>query len=116
MIWKDASLELKVMKMMNEKKDITEICFFIFFFQFTKIARLSEEQVTTALKEVENLFMKATCSPVCQNHQEAVMNCYNDHPQQSLRCAREVEQFTQCVDLSRLVSFSNNVCLEISVD
>lgn len=72
--------------------------------EFTKIARLSEEQVTTSLKEVENLFMKATCSPVCQNHQEAVMNCYNDHPQQSLRCAREVEQFTQCVDLSRLQS------------
>lgn len=77
---------------------------FLHILQFTKIARLSEEQVTTSLKEVENLFMKATCSPVCQNHQEAVMNCYNDHPQQSLRCAREVEQFTQCVDLSRLVS------------
>lgn len=72
--------------------------------EFTKIARLSEEQVTTALKEVENLFMKATCSPVCQNQQEAVMNCYNDHAHQSLRCAREVEQFTQCVDLSRLQS------------
>lgn len=72
--------------------------------EFMKISQLSEEQVAAALKDVENLFMKATCSPVCQNQQEAVMNCYNDHAHQSLRCAREVEQFTQCVDLSRLQS------------
>ncbi|KAK7070580.1 hypothetical protein SK128_007741 [Halocaridina rubra] len=72
--------------------------------EFAKISGLSEEQVSSALKEVESLFMKASCTPVCQNQQEAVMNCYQDHPRQSLRCAREVEHFTQCVDLSRLQS------------
>ncbi|XP_064093231.1 uncharacterized protein LOC135205990, partial [Macrobrachium nipponense] len=72
--------------------------------EFIKMARLSEDQVASTLKEVEGLFMKASCSPVCQNHQDAVMHCYQDHPRQSLRCAREVEQFAQCVDLSRLQS------------
>lgn len=72
--------------------------------QFSKMARLSEEEVTAAMKDVEKLFMKASCSPVCQNQQEAVFNCYQDHPHQSLRCTRQVENFTQCVDLARLVS------------
>ncbi|KAG7154072.1 MICOS complex subunit mic25-like [Homarus americanus] len=72
--------------------------------EFTKMAHLSEEEATAALKDVEKLFLKASCSPICQNHQEAVMNCYQDHPRQSLRCAKEVENFTQCVDLSRLQS------------
>jgi len=53
---------------------------------------------------VEAMFVKATCDPVCQNQQEEVMKCYQDHPHQSLRCAREVSQFAQCVDLSRLQS------------
>jgi len=72
--------------------------------EFIKMGRLSEEEVAASLKEVESLFMKATCSPVCQDQQEKVMNCYQDHAHQSLRCAREVEHFTQCVDLSRLQS------------
>lgn len=72
--------------------------------EFTKMARFSAEEVTAALKDVEKLFVKASCDPVCQNQQEAVMSCYQDHPRQSLRCAREVEHFTQCVDLSRLQS------------
>ncbi|XP_068205024.1 amyloid beta A4 precursor protein-binding family B member 1-interacting protein-like isoform X2 [Palaemon carinicauda] len=72
--------------------------------EFIKMAQLSEEQVASTLKEVEGLFLKASCSPVCQNKQESVMHCYQDHPRQSLRCAREVEQFAQCVDLSRLQS------------
>jgi len=72
--------------------------------EFVNMAKLSEENVNSALNEVESLFMKATCTPVCQNQQEAVMGCYLDHPRQSLRCAREVAQFTQCVDLTRLQS------------
>ncbi|XP_045613518.2 uncharacterized protein Chchd3 [Procambarus clarkii] len=72
--------------------------------EFTKMARISEEEVTAALKDVEKLFVNASCTPVCQNQQEAVMSCYQDHPRQSLRCAREVENFSQCVDLSRLQS------------
>lgn len=67
------------------------------------MARLSEEEVNAALKDVEKLFMRASISPVCENQQEAVMTCYQSHPRQSLRCARDVEQFTQCVNLSRLV-------------
>lgn len=87
----------KVHQEWREKMDAREL-------EFTKMARLSEEEVSNALKEVENLFMKASCTPVCQGQQEKVMNCYQDHPRQSLRCAREVEHFTECVDLSRLQS------------
>ena len=32
------------------------------------------------------------------------MNCYSDNPKQSLKCAKEVQQFSECVDLTRLVS------------
>lgn len=68
------------------------------------MAQLSEEEVNGAIKEVEKLFVKASCTPVCQDHQEAVMTCYQDHPRQALRCARQVDDFARCVDLSRLVS------------
>lgn len=70
--------------------------------EFVKTSALTEENFTASLKEVEAMFVKATCDPVCQNQQEEVMKCYQDHPHQSLRCAREVSQFAQCVDLSRL--------------
>lgn len=72
--------------------------------EFTKMAKLTEEEVIGALKEVEQLFVRASCSPVCQGQQEAVMQCYQDHPCQTLRCSREVDSFTQCVDLARLQS------------
>ncbi|XP_071541625.1 uncharacterized protein Chchd3 isoform X2 [Panulirus ornatus] len=72
--------------------------------EFTKMARLSEEEIGAAFKDVEKMFLKASVSPVCQNQQEAVMTCYQSHPRQALRCARDVEQFTQCVNLSRLQS------------
>lgn len=72
--------------------------------EFSKMAQLSEEEVNSAIKEVEKLFVKASCTPVCQDHQEAVMTCYQDHPRQALRCARQVDDFARCVDLSRLQS------------
>lgn len=80
------------------------ICYFSTHHQFSKISQLSEEEVNNAIKEVEKLFVKASCTPVCQDHQEAVMTCYQDHPRQALRCSRQVEDFARCVDLSRLVS------------
>ncbi|XP_076032204.1 uncharacterized protein LOC143020001 [Oratosquilla oratoria] len=70
--------------------------------EFTNIGKLTQEQFSSSLKEVESLFLKATCTPVCQDHQDEVMKCYQDNPKQSLRCSREVAQFTQCVDLTRL--------------
>ncbi|XP_045120272.1 SH3 domain-containing protein C23A1.17-like isoform X1 [Portunus trituberculatus] len=72
--------------------------------EFSKMSQLSEEEVNTAVKDVEKLFVKASCSPVCQDYQESVMTCYQDHPRQALRCARQVEEFARCVDLSRLQS------------
>jgi len=72
--------------------------------EYVETAKLTQENFTSSLKEVESMFVKATCDPVCQTQQEEVMKCYQDHPHQSLRCAREVSQFAQCVDLSRLQS------------
>ena len=37
------------------------------------------------------------------------MNCYSENPKQSLKCAKEVQQFSECVDLTRLVSAGNIV-------
>ena len=81
------------------------------------MSQLSEEEVNTAIKNVEKLFVKASCTPVCQDHQEAVMTCYQDHPRQALRCARQVEDFARCVDLSRLVSFVGelSVCFSFNI-
>ncbi|KAK3857478.1 hypothetical protein Pcinc_036269, partial [Petrolisthes cinctipes] len=72
--------------------------------EFTSMSRLSEDEVSVALKEVEQLFVRAACSPVCQDQQDSVMHCYQDHPRQALRCSKEVDSFTQCVDLARLQS------------
>ena len=67
-------------------------------------AQLTQESVTASIRNVENLFVKSTCDPVCQDKQNEVMQCFSDNPKHSLRCADIVSQFSSCVDLSRLVS------------
>lgn len=54
--------------------------------------------------EVEGTFVNSIVTPVCQDSQNAVLQCYKDHPHQTLECASVVQQFTRCVDLTRLVS------------
>ncbi|KAF0294262.1 MICOS complex subunit MIC19 [Amphibalanus amphitrite] len=63
---------------------------------------LTTEAFHRTLAEVQGLFLKASTTPICQDGQERVMNCYSDNPKQSLKCAKEVQQFSECVDLTRL--------------
>jgi len=73
--------------------------------QYAAFSQLSQDHMQNTIKEVEGLFSKVSCSPVCQDQQQGVMKCYQQHSSQSLRCSDEVESFARCVDLSRLQSF-----------
>lgn len=68
------------------------------------MSQLSHDHMQNTIKEVEGLFTKVSCSPVCQEQQSRVMKCYEKNSSQTLRCSDEVESFARCVDLSRLVS------------
>lgn len=63
---------------------------------------LTTEAFHKTLAEVQGLFLKASTTPICQEGQGRVMNCYAENPKQSLKCSQEVQQFSECVDLTRL--------------
>lgn len=40
--------------------------------------------------------------PPCQDLKAKVIACYRQNPNETLRCAEEVQQFTDCVNLHRI--------------
>lgn len=37
----------------------------------------------------------------CQESKKLVLQCYKKHPNETMRCAKEVQAFAECVDLKR---------------
>lgn len=67
-----------------------------------------QEKVTTehfqgAVEEVSKKFSLQSRAPVCQHLHNEVLNCYKQHPTESLRCSQQVKDFIQCVEQSRLM-------------
>ncbi|CAM1327240.1 Uncharacterised protein g9444 [Pycnogonum litorale] len=55
----------------------------------------------TSLDNLEKEYINETCSPVCEEKQQNVLNCYRQNNKQSLNCSKEVHDFEQCVELIR---------------
>ena len=60
-------------------------------------------------------FRKHTCSPVCQDLQAKVYECYLGNPKQTLNCSAEVRAFSTCVERARQVSWTHVWCLCVCV-
>lgn len=60
-----------------------------------------KEEFAKAVDEIEKKFIRSTGSPVCQNIQQDVYQCYRSNPKQTLNCASQVKAFTSCVDDAR---------------
>lgn len=46
-------------------------------------------------------------SPICTDIQAKVLECYRKNTKQPLKCAKEVEEFVQCVQAARVVSIKS---------
>jgi hypothetical protein len=62
--------------------------------------RLSQVRL---LKNNDFVYSKSLGSPICQDLQEAVFQCYQAHPKQTLLCTEQVKAFSQCVQQQREV-------------
>ncbi|XP_048239146.1 MICOS complex subunit MIC19-like [Haliotis rufescens] len=65
------------------------------------LQKITNEQFAKAVQEVEQKFLKQTGSPVCQDLQSRVYNCYVDNPKYTLRCSADVRAFSLCVETAR---------------
>ena len=66
--------------------------------------KLTSEEFATSVSEVEKLYQKEPCGPVCQDKESLVIKCYQENPNQVLNCSSIVKDFSKCVDNFRLVS------------
>ena len=60
-----------------------------------------QEQFSRTMDELEKKFIRNTGSPVCQDIQQDVFQCYQTNPKQTLNCSSHVRAFTSCVDDAR---------------
>lgn len=50
-------------------------------------------------KRISDEFKLTT--PPCIDNKTALLECYKKYPNEPMRCSKEVEEFTKCVDLKR---------------
>ncbi|KAL8621155.1 hypothetical protein ACOMHN_004826 [Nucella lapillus] len=67
----------------------------------SELQKITNEQFVKAVQEVEQKFLKHTSTPVCQNMQSKVYECYLDNPKQTLNCSAQVRAFSTCVERAR---------------
>ncbi|XP_049532192.1 uncharacterized protein LOC125949247 isoform X2 [Anopheles darlingi] len=64
-----------------------------------------EKEYNAAVTDVKKRFETSTVRqqlPPCQDLKAKVIECYRANPSETLRCANEVQQFTDCVNLHRI--------------
>lgn len=61
----------------------------------------SKENFSQAVKEVEQKFLTQTFSPICQDKQQSVLDCYRKNPGKPILCSSEVKNFLSCVNDTR---------------
>ncbi|KAK4873103.1 hypothetical protein RN001_015132 [Aquatica leii] len=62
-----------------------------------------EGEYNKAVKEL-GIEKKYECdTPPCQISKKKVIECYKEYPKQPMRCLKEVQAFTDCVDLQRAI-------------
>jgi len=77
--------------------------------KFVKAGKITEENYNQALSDVERFFKKPH-GPVCQDNQREVLKCFKDNVERPLECAKLVQAFSRCVEVTRLIELHNEAC------
>ncbi|XP_058127369.1 uncharacterized protein LOC131290865 isoform X1 [Anopheles ziemanni] len=67
--------------------------------------QVMEKEYNEAIADVKKRFATSGVQqqlPPCQDLKAKVIECYRKNPNETLRCAAEVQQFTDCVNLHRI--------------
>ncbi|EAL41223.4 AGAP000375-PA [Anopheles gambiae str. PEST] len=70
-----------------------------------KTNQVLEKEYSDAVADVKKRFATTAVQqqlPPCQDLKAKVIACYRQNPNETLRCAEEVQQFTDCVNLHRI--------------
>uniref|UniRef100_A0A182PR25 Head-elevated expression protein n=1 Tax=Anopheles epiroticus TaxID=199890 RepID=A0A182PR25_9DIPT len=70
-----------------------------------KTNQVLEKEYSEAVADVKQRFATTAVQqqlPPCQDLKAKVIACYRQNPNETLRCADEVQQFTDCVNLHRI--------------
>uniref|UniRef100_A0A182KHM1 Head-elevated expression protein n=1 Tax=Anopheles christyi TaxID=43041 RepID=A0A182KHM1_9DIPT len=70
-----------------------------------KTNQVLEKEYSDAVADVKKRFATTAVQqqlPPCQDLKAKVIACYRQNPNETLRCADEVQQFTDCVNLHRI--------------
>lgn len=74
--------------------------------KYVNLNKLTSEEFAKSVAEVETLYKKEPCGPICQDMEKSVIKCYQDNPKQSLVCSSIVKDFSQCVASASLNALS----------
>lgn len=74
--------------------------------KYVNLNKLTSEEFAKSVAEVEQLYKKETCGPICQGAESSVIKCYKENPKQSLVCSPIVKEFSQCVASASLNALS----------
>ncbi|KAK3780755.1 hypothetical protein RRG08_001861 [Elysia crispata] len=75
----------------------------------SQLQQQTNEQFALAVQEVEKKFMNVTASPVCQDLQAKVLECYQANGSEPLNCSALVNAFASCVDRARVAASTSQV-------
>jgi len=75
--------------------------------KYVNLNKLTSEEFAKSVAEVEQLYKKETCGPICQGMENSVIKCYQENPKQSLVCSPIVKDFSQCVASASLSALSS---------
>jgi len=79
-----------------------------------ELQKQTKNQFAKAVKEVEDKFIDYTASPVCQDLQCKVLECYQANGKQTLNCSAIVNSFTACVDRARMAASTTRTLQPVS--
>uniref|UniRef100_A0A1E1XUT1 Putative head-elevated expression protein n=1 Tax=Amblyomma sculptum TaxID=1581419 RepID=A0A1E1XUT1_AMBSC len=69
--------------------------------QNQELYKLATDKFAGAVTQVEEKYAQHKCVPVCEEHQQKVMACYEKNQHAPLNCSQLVEAFTKCVHEAR---------------
>jgi len=75
--------------------------------KYVNLNKLTSEEFAKSVAEVEQLYKKETCGPICQDMEKSVIQCYQDNPKQSLVCSNIVKDFSKCVASASLTALAS---------
>jgi len=74
--------------------------------KYVNLNKLTSEEFAKSVAEVETLYKKESCGPICEDMEKSVIQCYQENPKQSLVCSGIVKDFSQCVASASLTALS----------